>query len=84
MAHKKFKKLLYWKIKELYKDNILDEILSGSYEWSIPEEKAIAKDGTKKKRIVYVYNIKDRYILGVMYRAISAYFRNDISSRCFS
>lgn len=75
---------LLWKIKEIYKDNILDEILSGSYEWSIPEKKAIAKDGTKKKRIVYVYNIKDRYILGVMYRAISAYFRNDISSRCFS
>lgn len=75
---------LLWKTKELNKNNIVDDIMSGNYEWSIPRKVEIAKSETGKKRVVYMYSIVDRYILGVMYRAISNYFRDTISDNCFS
>lgn len=75
---------LLWKLKEIYKDDIIDELMSGKYEWSIPRKVEIAKHETGKKRVVYVYDIKDRYILGMLYRAISHYYSNSISNSCFS
>lgn len=77
-------KELLWKLKEIYYGQIVNEIMSGTYKWSIPKKVAIAKAESKKKRIVYIYNIKDRYILGVMYRAISEYFKDELNDRCFS
>ena len=68
----------------LYKEQIIDSLLDGSYEWSIPKKVKIAKEGSKKKRIVYIYSIKDRYVLGVLYRALSSYYSNLISPLCFS
>ena len=73
-----------WKIKEIYKYDIVDEIINGTYEWSIPEKREIAKAGTKKKRVVYIYNIEDRYILGALYRALSFIHRDKMSKSCFS
>lgn len=75
---------LLWKLKEIYKNDIVNELMSGEYNWSIPRKVEIAKSESKKKRTVYIYDIKDRYILGVLYRAISAYYKDDINNRCFS
>lgn len=75
---------LLWKLKEIYKNDIINEIMSGTYEWSIPRKVEIAKHEDSKKRVVYIYNIKDRYILGVLYRAISEYYKGDITCACFS
>lgn len=75
---------LLWKLKEIYKNDIIEELMSGEYEWSVPIKTEIAKAESNKKRVVYVYNIKDRYILGVLYRAVSAYFSDKISDSCFS
>lgn len=57
---------------------------NGTYNWSIPEKIEIAKAGSKKKRIVYKYNVEDRYILGVIYRALSRVYQNEFSDLCFS
>lgn len=73
-----------WKLKEIYKNDIVEELMSGEYEWSTPRKVEIAKSESKKKRVVYIYNVKDRYILGVLYRAISTYYSDNISDRCFS
>lgn len=75
---------LIWKIKEIYYSDIIDELMSGNYEWSVPRKVEIAKSESKKKRVVYIYNTKDRFILGVLYRAVSARFNNEINNRCFS
>lgn len=75
---------LLWKLKEIYKNDIIDELMSGLYIWSIPRKVEIAKSESKKKRVVYIYSIKDRYVLGVLYRAISVRFQEKISSSCFS
>lgn len=72
------------KLNMLYKEQIVEQLISGEYEWSIPEKIEIAKQGSKKKRIVYKYNIVDRYILGVLYRAISRVYNNQFSNLCFS
>ena len=75
---------LIWKLKEIYRDSIVDDLISGVYNWSIPRRVEIAKSESNKKRIVYIYSIKDRYILGVLYRAISEYYKDSISDKCFS
>lgn len=77
-------KELLWKLKEIYKNDIVNDLMSGDYEWSTPRKVEIAKSESKKKRVVYIYDIKDRYILGVLYRAISTYYKDNISDRCFS
>ena len=68
----------------LYRKELVDKLLEGTYEWSIPRKVGIAKEGTKKKRIVYIYSMGDRYLLGVLYRAISDYYKDKISPACFS
>ena len=75
---------LLWKLKEIYKNDVVNELMSGEYNWSIPRKVEIAKSESKKKRTVYIYSIKDRYILGVLYRAISTYYKDIINNRCFS
>ena len=73
-----------WKIKEIYRNDIVEKLFSGEYEWSIPRKVQIAKADSKKKRTVYIYSIEDRYILGVIYRCISSYFKDKINGLCFS
>ena len=63
-------KELLWQLKEIDRIDIVEEIMSGNYEWSIPRKVEIAKSENKKKRVVYIYNTKDRYILGVLYRYV--------------
>ena len=75
---------LIWKLKEIYRGSIVDDLISGVYNWSIPRRVEIAKSESNKKRIVYIYSIKDRYILGELYRAISEYYKDSISDKCFS
>ena len=74
-------------LAELYefkRDSIVDSLWSGEYEWSIPRKVLIKKNGQKKYRIVYIYSIKDRLILGVLYQVFSAYFNNKVQQRCYS
>ena len=77
-------KNLLWKLKEVYFKQIVEELMLGEYKWSTPKKTEIAKSESKKKRIVYIYTIKDRYILGVLYRAVSEYYKDRINNRCFS
>lgn len=73
-----------WKMKEIYRETIVEELMSGIYNWDVPSKVEIAKAQSKKKRIVYIYSIRDRYILGVLYRAISARFKDTVSDSCYS
>lgn len=73
-----------WQLKEIYKEQVVNELTQGEYEWSTPRKVEIAKHDSNKKRIVYIYNIKDRYILGVIYRALSKYYSSYTSKSCFS
>lgn len=75
---------LLWKIKEIERKDIINQLVSGKYDWSIPRKVEIAKSENKKKRVVYLYNIKDRYILGVLYRAVSKRYKDLVSDSCFS
>lgn len=71
-------------IRENQIDNIIDEIYSGTYVWQIPVKKKIHKPGTNRHRVVYIYSIKDRLVLGVLYRVFQEYFKDRISKHCFS
>ena len=77
-------KNLLWALKEIYREDIVDSLLNNTYTWSVPRKVEIAKSDSNKKRIVYMYNIKDRYILGVLYRVISDFYYNTMSKSCFS
>lgn len=81
---KKEDKETLWKLSSIYKYDIIEELMSGKYKWSIPRKVEIAKSESKKKRTVYIYELKDRYILGVLYRAVSARYIDSISKSCFS
>lgn len=67
-----------------YHREVITQIKEGRFNWGICEKLALNKIGTTKKRIVYIYSIKDRYILGGLYRAFSHYFKGEISSNVFS
>lgn len=69
---------------DINKKDIINKIMSGEYEWSIPEKIEIAKQGSTKKRVVYIHSIKDRYVIGVIYRVISEVYRDKFSAHCFS
>ena len=73
-------------IEQLTKEHsdIVLQLMSGTYIWSIPSKVNINKSGTTKKRIVYVYSIKDRLVLGVLYRALSDCSGYDRYSNCYS
>lgn len=67
-----------------FKDEFLREVGEGRYHWNVPRKAMLNKLGTKKKRVVYVYDIKDRVAQGVLYRAFSKAFGWAVSDRCFS
>lgn len=69
---------------ESSRHEIITQLLSGTYQWSIPEKLLLAKAGTTKKRTVYMYTHRDRFVLGVLYRALSATYDKDLMPNCFS
>ena len=68
----------------LDRDMIADKLLNGTYEWTVPRRIALRKTGTSKKRIVYIYDIVDRLVMGVLYSVFSEYFKDRISDYCYS
>lgn len=66
------------------RERVLSLIEAGEYKWSIPKKLKLSKMGTKRKRIVYMYSLQDRYLLGVLYRVFSKFYLNSISSHCYS
>lgn len=62
----------------------LDLILEGNYVWSTPTKQQLNKLGTTRKRTVYVHELQDRYLLGVLYRVCSDYYKDKVSDACFS
>ena len=75
---------LLWKYKEVDRQQLINEIETGTYEWNIPRKVEIAKHESKRKRVVYIYPLRDRYILGVLYRVFSTFYQKDMSNNCFS
>lgn len=73
-----------WKIVNIYREDLVNDFMSGQIDWGIPDKIAIAKNGSKKKRIVYKYGLDMRFFLGVLYRAVSALRKSEMSSTCFS
>lgn len=71
-------------VEDNFKDTAIELIEKGKYIWSTPEKHKLNKIGTTKKRVVYIYSMKDRYLLGVLYRVCSAYFSDRVSEACFS
>lgn len=72
------------KYQTVYKQEIIEQLFNGTYMWNLPEKRQIAKSETKKKRTVYIYPLKDRYVLGVMYRICSNFYADKMSDSCFS
>lgn len=66
------------------KETILSDLYSGNFKWSVPIKERLNKYGTKKKRIVYKFPLRERFINGVLYRVLSEYFKLEISEVCFS
>lgn len=75
-------------LMEIYNDTYIEEVINKivnkEYKWSICEKQLLNKFGTTKKRVVYIYDIEDRYLLGVLYRCFSNYFKESISNNVFS
>lgn len=66
------------------REAIISDIRNKKYTWSIPDKLRINKGRTNKKRIVYMYSLQDRYLLGVLYRVFSKVYLDRISSHCYS
>lgn len=64
--------------------DLAKQVCSGEYVWSVPEKLLLAKSGTTKKRVVYMYSPLDRFVLGVLYRALSEYHADKLAKSCFS
>lgn len=69
---------------EFNRDDIADRLWDGSYEWQIPRKVLIKKHGQSKHRVVYIYSIVDRLVLGMLYQVFSAYFNKLVQPRCYS
>lgn len=64
--------------------HIAEQLCNGTYDWATPEKLLLAKAGTTKKRTVYMYTGQDRFVLGVLYRALNTLFADRFSPNCFS
>ena len=67
-----------------YHKKVLEQIRKKEFTFGRCEKRLLNKIGTDNKRTVYMYDIKDRYILGGMYRAFSEYYKEEISENVFS
>lgn len=72
-------------LTELYdnRDSLKKELLCGDYKFSIPEKLLVDKNNGKK-RVVYLFGLKDRFVMGVLYRVVSTFFSGMMSENCFS
>lgn len=59
------------------------DITSGRYEFDIPRKLSVKKDNGKS-RIVYLFGLQDRLVIGVLYRVINDFFKDNMSENCFS
>lgn len=66
------------------RNSIINKIENKEYNWSTARKIAINKMGTKRKRIVYMYSMEDRFLLGVLYRVFSDFYSKELSKNCFS
>lgn len=66
------------------KQSIIKELESGTYKWGIPRKVELSKHQNSKKRVVYVYDMQDRFVLGVLYRVFSYCYNDELSTACFS
>ena len=66
------------------KQSIIKELESGTYKWGIPRKVELSKHQNSKKRVVYVYDMQDRFVLGVLYRVFSYCYNDELSAACFS
>ena len=73
-----------WRIKDILKDEIIEQLANDTYKWSIPKKVEIAKGMTNKKRVIYVYSLQDRMVIGAIYRAVTMYHIELVSKNCFS
>jgi RNA-directed DNA polymerase len=72
-------------IKETDERMLIAELIcTGSYVWSVPEKILLAKNGSTKKRTVYMYSGKDRFVIGTLYRALGSLNVDKIADNCFS
>lgn len=71
-------------VKEYKRQELVDKFCNGEIIWGIPRKLQIAKSGTNKKRVVYLYDLDIRLLLGVLYEVFSLYFADRIESNCFS
>lgn len=62
----------------------IHQLCNGTFEWKPPEKVLLAKSGTTKKRVVYMYSPLERFLLGVLYRALSALVQPYLAPNCFS
>ena len=65
-------------------NELIEQIMNGTYIWSVANKICINKSGTTKKRVVYLYSIQDRLVLGVLYRALSDCSGYTRYSNCYS
>lgn len=71
-------------IKESQRYEIVEEFCNGILDFGIPRKLKLAKSGTSKKRVVYLYDMRIRFFLGVLYEVFSLCFADYISDKCFS
>lgn len=72
------------KLVSYEKESIVDDLVTGRYNWDIPRKLLISKHGTTKKRTVYIYSYKDRLVQGVLYRVLGDIYSNEVSNLCYS
>lgn len=71
-------------IKEYKREELVEKFCNGDLDFGTPRKLQIAKSGTQKKRVVYLYDLDIRLFFGVLYEVLSIYFSDAINERCFS
>lgn len=63
--------------------DIVSELISNNYEFSIPEKLLLAKPNGGY-RTVYMFSLRERFIMGAVFRVLTRYFSNFIEPNCFA
>lgn len=75
------RKLLLYMLE--HRNEYAKSIINGGIELEIPQYREITKINGKK-RVIYVFSLEERFILGVVSRCLSKVFADKISKNCFS
>lgn len=65
------------------KNKTIEDVINNNIKWDVPTKKYIKKSNGKK-RIVYMFPIEQRILMGVLYRALSDFFADKLAENCFS